>query len=476
MAVLEGLEPRGVFKFFEKIASIPHGSGNTKELSDYLCSFAKERGLEYHQDEINNVIIIKEASEGYNDAVIIQGHMDMVCEKNPGCEKDMAKEGIDLVVEGDILSAKDTTLGGDDGMAVAMMLALLDDDSIKHPRLECVFTVDEETTLGGAEFIDVAPLTAKKFINLDSEDEGVATISCAGGASSQAKFCVKREAFEGKTIEIEISGLTGGHSGVEINKGYGSAHKDIARLCYEILREVDMRIVTIGGGSADNVIPKQSKAVISVSDYEKTMEVIKAFEKTIKHERKFDPGYTISVKAAETDSLPMNHESTYKVVSFMHCSPNGIQELTIGMNNFPQTSLSLGIVKTTEEAVKFVFAVRSSVDTEREMVCHKLENLTVALGGEYYEEGVYPGWEFQMQSDLRDLFCEVYKEMSGKDLVVEAMHAGLECGFFSQKIPGLDCVSIGPNMRNVHTPDEYIEIGSTERVWNLVLKVLERLK
>ncbi|MCQ2551355.1 MAG: aminoacyl-histidine dipeptidase [Clostridia bacterium] len=476
MAVLEGLEPRGVFKYFEKIASIPHGSGNTKQLSDYLCAFAKERNLEYYQDEINNVIIIKEASEGYTDTVILQGHMDMVCQKTMDYTKDMAKEGIDLYIDGDLLKAKGTTLGGDDGMAVAMMLALLDDESIKHPRLECVFTVDEETTLGGAEFIDVAPLKGKKFINLDSEDEGYATVSCAGGASSKAQFEVTREAFEGKTLEIQISGLTGGHSGVEINKGFGSAHKDIARLCYEILRKVDMRLVAIGGGTADNVIPKESMAVVKVKDYDKTLEIIKEFEEVVKHERKFDPGYKVTVKEVTEAMTPMDEKSTKQVVSFMHCAPNGIQELTIGMENFPQTSLSLGIVDCQEDNVLFVFAVRSSVDSEREMVCHKLEALANAIGGKYDEEGVYPGWEYQLKSDLRDLVCQVYTEQTGKELVVEAIHAGLECGFFSQKIPGLDCVSIGPNMRNVHTTEEYIEIGSTERVWKTLLEVLARLK
>lgn len=478
MGVLSGLKPEKVFYYFEELSKIPHGSGNTKMASDWLVSFAQERGLEYYQDQLNDVIIIKEGSTGYENSepVILQGHMDMVCEKNPGCTKDMAKEGLDLVVDGDVIRAKDTTLGGDDGMAVAMMMALLDDETIEHPRLECVFTVDEETGLYGAEAIDVSMLKGKKFINLDSEDEGIATISCAGGASSIGEFAIQREDIKAEALTVKISGLTGGHSGMEINKGLANANKLMGRLLFEISQVTETRIVAIDGGSADNVITKECLAVIMVEDEKAAKAVCREFEKTFMHEFKQDEGLKVETFKGEVDNKPMTAEDTLKIIAFTNCTPNGIEKMTEGIDGLPQTSLNLGVVKTEDEMVTFVFGVRSSVDSECHMICQRIKNFTMALGGKYTEEGNYPGWEYEPNSPLRDLVCEVFKEQYGKDMVIEAIHAGLECGFFSAKIPGLDCVSIGPDMRDVHTPNETIHIKSTERVWNMLLEVLRRMK
>ena len=478
MAVLEGLKPEKVFRYFEEICQIPHGSGNTKELSDWLAAFAKERNLECYQDELNNIIIIKEASPGYEDSepVIIQGHMDMVCDKTADCTKDMTKEGLDLVIDGDIISAKGTTLGGDDGVAVAFMLAILDDDALNHPRVETVFTVDEETGLYGAEAIDVSPLKGKRFINLDSEDEGILTVGCAGGVTAIASLPIHRESYEGQAFQLELSGFIGGHSGTEIIRGQENAIKVIGRLLYELQEQAAARIVTINGGVADNVIPVSVSALIVSPEGEKVKALCDEYCAIFKHEFKMDPDFQMSLCETETDALPFDAVTSQKVLAYLCGTPNGIEKMTVGIDGLPQTSLSLGILRTEENTVDYTFCIRSAVDSECEMLARRLENQAKVLGGTVRREGPYPGWEYAADSPLRDLVCRVYHEQTGKDMVIEAIHAGLECGFFAGKMPGLDCVSIGPDVRDVHTPNETLSISSVQRTWNLVSEVLAQMK
>ena len=478
MAVLEGLKPEKVFQYFEAICQIPHGSDNTKELSDWLAAFAKERGLECYQDELNDIIIIKEATPGYEAAepVIIQGHMDMVCDKVADCDKDMAKEGLDLAIDGDIIYAVGTTLGGDDGVAVAFMLAILDDDSLQHPRVECVFTVDEETGLYGAEGIDVSPLKGKRFLNLDSEDEGIATVGCAGGVSGIAHLPVTREACEGQAFLVELSGFIGGHSGADIIKGQENAIKVLGRLMFELQDQAGARIVSIEGGVADNVIPVTAKATFISPDGEKVKAICDEYRGIFKHEFKVDPDFTMNLSETAADAVPLDAVSTQKAIAYLCGTPNGIEKMTFGIDGLPQTSLSLGILRTGESEVVYTFCIRSAVDTECEMLARRLQCQIEALGGTLDREGPYPGWEYNPVSPLRDLVCEVYKDQTGKDMVIEAIHAGLECGFFAGKIPGLDCVSIGPDVRDVHTPNETLSISSTQRTWDLVTEVLARMK
>ena len=478
MAVLEGLKPEKVFQYFEAICQIPHGSDNTKELSDWLAAFANERGLECHQDELNNIIIVKEASDGYEaaDPVIIQGHMDMVCDKVADCDKDMATEGLDLAIDGDNIYAIGTTLGGDDGIAVAFMLAILDDDSLQHPRVECVFTVDEETGLYGAEGIDVAPLKGKRFLNLDSEDEGIATVGCAGGVTGIAHLPVTREAYDGQAFLVELSGFIGGHSGADIIKGQENAIKVLGRLMFELQEQAGARIVSIEGGVADNVIPVTAKATFISPDGEKVQAVCDEYRGIFEHEFKVDPDFkmTLSETAAEADAF--DAVSSQKAIAYLCGTPNGIEKMTFGIDGLPQTSLSLGVLRTEESEVVYTFCIRSAVDTECEMLARRLECQIEALGGTLDREGPYPGWEYSPVSPLRDLICEVYKDQTGKDMVIEAIHAGLECGFFAGKMPGLDCVSIGPDVRDVHTPNETLSISSAQRTWELVVEVLARMK
>lgn len=480
MSVLNGYEPAKVLGFFEEICQIPHGSGNTKQLSDWLVDFAKARNLEHYQDELNNVIIIKEASAGYegSEPVILQGHIDMVCNQEESCTKDMATEGLDLAVDGDLLYAEGTTLGGDDGIAAAFMLAMLDDDSLAHPRVEAVFTTEEETGLYGAEAIDVSPLKGKRFINIDSEDEGIVTVGCAGGVTGIGSVPFGREAFDGQAFEVKIFGLRGGHSGTDIIFGQENAAKVLGRLLYELQEETGARIVSLEGGVADNVIPTSASALIVVpsASAAKAHEVFDACKATFAHEFKVDPDFDMTLSETDCALDPMDAGSCQRVLAYLIGTPNGIEKMTHGIDKLPQTSLSLGVLRTLDDAVEYVFCIRSSVDSECEMLARRLECQIKPLGGTLRREGPYPGWEYQADSPLRDLICEVYKEQTGKDMIVEAIHAGLECGYFSGKMPGLDCVSIGPDVNDVHTPNETLSISSTQRTWELVKEVVARMK
>ena len=478
MKVLKGLEPSNVFGFFEDISRIPHGSDNTKQLSDWIVAFATERNLEHYQDEMNNVIIVKEPSAGYeaSEPVILQGHIDMVCNKDESCDKDMAECGLDLAVDGDLIYAEGTTLGGDDGIAVAYMLAILDDESLAHPRVECVFTTDEETGLYGAEAIDVSSLKGRRFINIDSENEGILTAGCAGGATAIASLPVHRAAYEGGAFKVKISGLRGGHSGLEINMGQENALKVLGRLLYELQEEADARIAVIGGGMADNVIPTSAEAVIVSPSADKVQSVCDKYRDIFAHEFKMDPDFALSLEATECDELPMDDETCRKLIAYLIGAPNGIEKMTVGIEGLPQTSLNLGILEIRGDSAEYMFCIRSAVDSECEMLVRRLKSQIEALGGSIKIEGWYPGWEYSAESPLRDLVCQVYKEQTGKDMVIEAIHAGLECGFFAGKMPGLDCISIGPDLNDVHTPKETMSISSVARTWELVKEVLSRMK
>ena len=478
MAVLEHLEPRGVFRFFEEMCAIPHGSGNTKAVSDWLVDFAKQRGLEHYQDALNNVIIIKPAAPGYEDApaVILQSHMDMVCAKAPDCAKDMDTEGLDLVVDGDIVYAKGTTLGADDGLGVAMSLALMDDESLSLPRLEAVFTVDEETGMYGAFGIDVSPLQGRAMINMDSEEEGVFTVSCAGGNVSRMALPVSREACEGTALTIAVSGLKGGHSGVEIDRGRGNASMLLGRVLRAVQKQTALRIGSVTGGQKDNAIPVDAQAAVVAGDEAVVRAVCAAMEADLRNElRATDPGVTVTVTAGEC-ALPMDQASTDRVVCLLCCAPNGIQVMSAEVPGLVQTSLNLGVLYTEGDTVHAGFCVRSSVDSQKQMLVDRLESLAAQLGGTLQVEGSYPGWEYKPESPLREKMVQVFTEQYGRAPRVEAIHAGVECGLFAGKIPGLDCVCIGPDLADVHTCRERLFIGSLQRTYAMVAETLRRMK
>ena len=479
MAVLNHLEPQRVFRFFEELCAIPHGSGNTKAVSDWLVDFAKARGLRYVQDQLNNVVIFRDATPGYESAepVILQGHMDMVCEKEPGCTKDMAAEGLDLVLEGDTVSARGTTLGGDDGIAVAMAMAILDDDSLSHPAIEAIFTVDEETGMYGAEGLDVSVLKGRRMLNMDSEDEGIFTVSCAGGARADCCLPVTRSAFSAPVQEIAVTGLVGGHSGVEINKGHANANVLMGRLLRAMAAVTELRLVSAEGGSKGNAIPTAAAAVVTVADGSAARKAAETLAAEMKKEYRIaDPGLTVAVETVETKSLPMDEVTTGKALCMLTCLPNGVQAMSMDIPGLVQTSLNIGILKCGDDEMTAVCSVRSSVASQKQMVRDRLRCLTEQMGGRVDVIGDYPAWEYLPDSPLRERMIEVYREQYGKEPVVETVHAGLECGLLGEKLPGLDCVSFGPDLTDIHTPRERMHIASVQRTWKLLCEVLKRSK
>lgn len=475
---LAGLEPASVFGYFEKLCSIPHGSTNTKAISDYLVSFAKEHGLRYIQDEMNNVVIFEDGTCGMEDhaPVILQGHMDMVCDQDASSTIDMAVDGLEIDHDDKIVFAKGTTLGGDDGIAVAYALALLDDLTIPHPPLEVVITVDEEIGLLGAAGIDLSGLKSKMLINLDSEDEGIFTVSCAGGATATISLPAERRAVYGPCIRLSVDGLQGGHSGADIDKRRGNANKIMGEFMSRIQDMMPLCLTSFTGGSKDNAIPWSCSANLVAMGIQ--LERINDVAATLQEEvrRDYDePGAT--VQAFDVDALGGNAlttEATARVISLLCAAPNGIQAMSKEMPDLVQTSLNLGVARLGERFTA-TFSVRSSVNEEKDALLSQLRKLAEFNEGEYSQMGEYPAWEYKQDSVLRDTCVRVYHEMYEKDPQVVAIHAGLECGLFSQKIADLDSISIGPQMHDVHTSRERLEIASTERTWKLLLEILKAL-
>jgi dipeptidase D len=482
MAVLENCEPKRVFHYFEEICKIPHGSGNTRQISDYLVQFAKNHDLKYIQDEMNNVVIYKPGTAGYENAptVIVQGHMDMVCEKRPDVDHDFTKDGLNLSVEGDYVSANGTTLGGDDGIAVAYGLALLESDTIAHPPLEVFITVDEEIGLLGAVGFDCSVLKGRRFINLDSEAEGSLWISCAGGLSGISHIPVTRLEAKGEKLTVKISGLMGGHSGAEIDKNRANANSLLGKFLHGLDAKAGYELISVQGGQKDNAITRESIAelltvkenVEAVKEYAASMQTAWREEYT-----GTDEGITVTVtEEGEQDAKVLHPTSKEKVVFFLVNVPYGVQKMSGTIKGLVETSTNIGILKTSENEVLGSSSIRSSVETARDALSDKIEYLTEFLGGEYERQGVYPAWEYRKDSPLRDKMVEVYEEMYGQKPNVVAIHAGLECGLFYKKMEGLDCVSLGPDMKDIHTSEEILSISSTERVWKYLVKVLGALK
>lgn len=504
MGVLSNIEPYGVFRFFEEICGIPHGSSDTKKISDYLVKFATDRNLGFIQDGSNNVIIFKDGTAGYEDSapVMLQGHMDMVCEKDADCDIDFEHDGLRLVFEDGVISADGTTLGGDDGIAVAFALAILDADDIPHPPLECVFTVDEEIGMLGAAAIDCSPLKSRIMLNLDSEDEGYLLVSCAGGACATCHIPVEYEDMAGELsiVRITLDGLTGGHSGVEIIKQRANADKQLARLLYNIGNDVSYRLISIQGGLKDNAIPNKAEAYVGINpeDVDNFVKSAKKYEKVLRHEfASTDQGLAVKAEANMSNSMEsdnnvgdiqnapinggvinrvMTEKSSDIVIRSLMMMPNGIQKMSNDIEGLVQTSLNLGILKTTEDEVTASFSVRSSVQSEKENLIDQLRCVSASAGGSLDVQGDYPAWEYRHDSPLRDIMVDVFEEQYGRKPVIQALHAGVECGLFAGKMPGLDCVSFGPDMKNIHTSRESMDVSSVQRTWKYTLGILERLK
>ena len=480
MGVLDGLKPEKVFYYFEEITKIPHGSGNVDRISDYLVKFAKDRGLKVIQDEVKNVIIMKDATEGYENepTMILQGHMDMVAVSVPGSDIDMKKDGLRLGIDGDNIYAEGTSLGGDDGIAVAYALAILDSEDISHPALEVIITVDEEVGMDGARAIDLSMLKGHRMLNLDSEEEGYFLTSCAGGARVNCKINVERENKSGYVLEVKIGGLLGGHSGEEIIRGRGNSNCLFGRILKNITDNVEVNLISIQGGLADNAIPRETIFGLMV-DEDKigcVKEILEHSAMKIKDEyASKDPGFCVEVTEQGEKTLEaLTKESTSKVAEFIVALPNGVQAMSGDVEGLVETSLNLGILSLDNAEILAEFSVRSSIGSAKEALIDKLASLVNLAGGSYEVSGDYPGWKYRVNSPLRDKMVELYKDMYGASPKLLAIHAGLECGLLADKIEDLDCVSIGPNMKDIHTTEETLSISSTVRVWEFLVALLAK--
>ncbi len=483
MGICENLEPKRVFFYFEEICGIPHGSGNTKAISDYCVSFAKAHNLKWVQDESNNIIIFKDGSKGYENSepIIIQGHLDMVCEKESHVDIDFEKDGLKLFIDGDFLRAQGTTLGGDDGIAVAYALALLEDGSLEHPPLEIVLTVDEETGLLGAKSIDLSVLKGRKLLNIDSDEEGVFLTSCAGGLRADCQIPVSWAAAEGTAYEITVSGLLGGHSGGEIHKERGNGVMLLGRALYELGQEINYSLASLSGGLKDNAIPREARAVLLLPQEDDGQLLLSKTDdicKTLKNEyRSSDPGLEICCrKLAESPEEAVDGISLTKILFLLRTMPWGVQHMSTEIEGLVETSLNPGIMKLEEDAFTLCFAIRSSVTSRKYELASRLAFITEFFGGEVGIHGDYPAWEYRAKSSMRNLMAGTYRELFQEEPRLEAIHAGLECGIFSGKIENLDCISFGPDNFDIHTPQERLSISSTEKVWKLLLEFLKRSK
>ncbi len=467
-----------VLYFFEKINEIPRGSGNERAVSDYLAAFGKERGLWTHRDSANNVIIKKPASKGYENSkpVVIQGHMDMVCEKNAGVLHDFEKDPIRVIYDGDFIHADGTTLGADDGIAVAMALALLDDASAVHPPLEAVFTTDEEVGMFGASSLDTTLIEGRRLINIDSEQEGVFTVGCAGGVKTRSVIPLELKAPEYTEFSaIILSGLIGGHSGIDIDKERANANKLMARLLHSLSVTDKIELSELQGGSKNNAIPVYAEAIVACRDIKRLKASVNIISEQLRAEyADTDKGIDIRVEEIEGRSTVFSDESFKRTITALMLMPDGIQSMNTVLD-MPESSNNVGIVRTEGDKLSIVCAVRSALITKKTYIKAQIEELTALCGGTTEFIGDYPSWEYRHDSLLRDIFVSVYREMYGKDAVVETVHAGLECGIISEKVPDMDMISLGPDIFDIHTPRERASLSSIERVWDMLCVILKRM-
>lgn len=479
LAELEALDYKKVLYYFSEIAAIPHGSGNVGKLADYLENFAIERNIRYVRDTADNVIFYKKATPGYEQypTLVLQGHMDMVCEKEAGADIDFTTDGLTLKVDGEWLHADRTTLGGDDGIAVAYCLALIDDNEAKHPALELVITTEEETGMDGAKALDGTLLSGRHLINIDSEEEEIVLCGCAGGAKVTGMLSVDRVITGGRTAEVTVSGLLGGHSGVEIDKNRTNAVLFLARYLFMLREKVPFLVEEFMGGQKDNAIPRDAKATLLFTE-DISAEEIKAAQ-TLADEmtaeiRSAEPEATLTFAVDEyTEEVPVMHPRSFEKFLFMLLqAPNGIQVNSAEISGLVESSLNLGICKMTSEGMELHWSLRSSKASYLRFLTEKMMYLIGFLGGDYEVSGEYPAWEYKEESKLREVYVKAYEEMFGKKPKTATIHAGLECGLLGEKHPEMDMISIGPEIKDIHTPAERLHIPSAIRIYKLLEKIL----
>lgn len=478
MSLYKNLKPDRVFKYFEEICAIPHGSGDMDAIADYCVSFAKQQGLDYFIDDAKNVVIYKPATKGYENSepVILQGHLDMVCQKTDDSDIDFLNDGIKVYADGDFLKAKGTTLGADNGIAVSMVLAILESDEYSHPPIEAVFTTDEEIGMLGAAVLDMSKLKGKRMINIDSEEEDTLTVSCAGGSDFKVEFPLKRETLEGTEIIVTLSGLKGGHSGVEINKGRVNANMLAGRFLNHMKNSCDFSIISINGGDKGNAITNNCKIELCVFDADVFLNIAKDYLEIIKLEfsaRESDFCFNLEVNGKQSCNVIAKSISD-EIIHTCLCAPGGVVEMSAEIEGLVETSLNMGVLQTYEDKTVINFALRSNKSSALRFLEEKLFAFFKNFSCKTEVSGHYPPWEFNAESKLQGIYSQAYKEQFGKEPKIEAIHAGLECGIFSSEIEGIDCIALGPQMYDVHTVNERLSISSTERIFALILKILEK--
>ena len=479
--MLEQLKPKEVFHYFEELTRIPRGSGNEKQVSDFLVDFARQRKLEAFQDKALNVVIRKPGTAGYehSPAVILQGHMDMVCEKGKGVRHDFAKDPLTLKIEGDFVRAEGTTLGADDGIAVACGLALLDSKKIPHPPLELLVTTSEETGMDGAHALKTDHLTGKTMLNIDSEEEGVFFVSCAGGVSVLCEFETRWEPAAGSALHIEVSGLKGGHSGLEIIRQRANAIKLLGRILDAARAAGPFAIAALSGGSKPNAIAREAQATITAKApvLAKVKAIVKRLSKELKAEfAGADPDLGVALGAGAKCARQLDRACTDQIIDFLMAAPNGVQSMSGDLEGLVESSLNLGVLEQSGESIKLTVMIRSGVDSIREDLTRKVEILAGLAGARNARTGAYPAWQYQADSRIRELCASVYQDVFGSAPRIEAIHAGLECGLLREKLPQTDMISFGPNLYNVHTPEEHLSIKSVANTWKFLTSVLAQMK
>lgn len=483
MSSVSNLKSSEVFKFFETINKIPRASYKEEEISKYLVNFAKERNLEYSADEMFNVIIKKTATNGYENSpsVAIQSHIDMVCTKNKGTEHDFSKDPIQVIYEDDLIRANGTTLGADNGIAVAMTLAILDSNDIPHPPIEAIFTTCEEVGMNGANFLDCININSKILLNIDSDEEGIFTVGCAGGMKVTCHIPIKYEETPSdfKSYSIFINGLKGGHSGIDILQERANSNIILARTLNFISKQVDFKLNSISGGTQDNAIPREAEAIISISN--QNLELVKNIIDTclITYKNEFsvsDPNINIIFKEVNKEEKCLTSQSLKNSIASIMLTTNGVDHMSMDIINMPESSNNLGIVECDENEVRLICALRSSKTSRKYLIAHKLELLTSLVSGYTEIRSEYPAWEYNPNSYIRNKLYDIYKNMFKEDPKINIIHAGLECGIFTEKIEGLDAISFGPNLLDIHTPQERASISSIDRVWCFLLKILKEIK
>jgi len=475
----EGLKPERVFYFFEELTKIPRCSFDEKRVSDYLKSVGEGLGLETIQDEALNIIIKKPGSKGYESkpTVIIQGHMDMVCDRSEGFDIDFSRDPIPFEVRDGLIMAPNTTLGADNGIAVAMGLAILEDKTLEHPPLEVLITTNEESGMTGAAQLDKKNLSGKILINIDSEEEGKLLVSCAGGKRFSIEIPVNFKVTDKTSFTLKVSGLKGGHSGMEIDKGRGNSNRLLAR-ALDGLREIDYDLCHIEGGSKSNVIPRLSSAIICLadSDIEKARVIVNEMEKHFKGELSTsDPDVTLTLEKTKDRVKAFEDTVKLKIIAALLLVPNGVNSMSMDIEGLVESSNNMGVVSTLEDKVVVENAIRSSVKSLKDMLSRQMEIIAESLGANWSSSGEYPAWQYRKDSYIRDLFAQTYREISGKEMEIEAIHAGLECGLFYELLGDIDMVSLGPDMWGVHAPGERLSIDSVERTYNILVEVLSKI-